>query len=123
MSEAQHVWRLTDEKINHLQVESIDNLIRRAKHAHYVNVYVRINGKDETYEADWLKHLHRGGHPSETRLALLEEVAALVYDAIDMMEDGPDDSDVAYAQARLAEAGRKAKEIRRLGSTSTAEHP
>ena len=58
-AKASAAWHLTDAKINSLQVESIDSLIRRAKAAHYVNVLVRINGKDEIYEADWLKHLHR----------------------------------------------------------------
>jgi hypothetical protein len=109
-----NVWRLTDEKINDLQVASIDRLLSRCSHAHYVNVYMRINGKDELVEADWLKHLHRGAYPSETRIALLEECAALVYDAVDMMEDGPDESDIAYAMARIVEAGQKAKAIRRL---------
>jgi hypothetical protein len=32
-------------------------MIDRAKHAHYCNVYLRINGKDELYEADWIKCL------------------------------------------------------------------
>ena len=58
-AKASSVWTLTDKNINSLQVESVDSLIRRAKAAHYVNVLVRINGKDEIYEADWLKHLHR----------------------------------------------------------------
>lgn len=44
-------------KLNDLQVDSIRRLIQRSKHAHYTNVYLRINGKDELYEADWLKHL------------------------------------------------------------------
>jgi hypothetical protein len=109
-----HVWRLTDESINSLQVEDIDKLIFRCRHAHYVNVMVRINGKDEVYEADWLKHMRRGEHPTETRLALLEECAALLWDAADMMNDGPDDSDIAFAQAKLAKAAEKARQIRRL---------
>ncbi len=66
-TKATHAWHLTDKHINSLQVESIDNLIRRAKAAHYVNVLVRINGKDEVYEADWLKHLHRTGGSGESR--------------------------------------------------------
>lgn len=50
-------FELTDENINDLQVESIRRLIERCKHAHYTNVYLRINGKDELFEADWLKHI------------------------------------------------------------------
>jgi hypothetical protein len=50
-------WKLTDEKINELQVDSINRLIQRCKAAHFVNVQVRINGRFEIFEADWLKHL------------------------------------------------------------------
>jgi len=50
-------WTLTDEKINDLQVATIERLIPRCKAAHFVNVRVRINGQWEEYEADWLKHL------------------------------------------------------------------
>lgn len=52
-------WQLTDERINDIQVDSIDRLIARAKNAHFVDVRVRINGKDELFQADWLKHLQR----------------------------------------------------------------
>jgi hypothetical protein len=51
------VWRLTDEKINDLQVDSIDRLIQRANAAHYVDVRVRINGEYEWFQADWIKHI------------------------------------------------------------------
>lgn len=60
-----HVWCLTNQKINDLQVASIDRLIDRCKAAHFVNVHVRINGKDEHYEADWLKHLKRVVEPTD----------------------------------------------------------
>lgn len=49
--------KLDDNKVNDLQVRSIKRLIERAKHAHYTNIYMRINGADELVEADWLKHL------------------------------------------------------------------
>lgn len=48
---------LTDEKINDLQIKSVQTLIDRAKRAHYVDVVIRINGKDEHYQADWIKHM------------------------------------------------------------------
>ena len=28
-----------------------------ARHANYVNTTVRINGRDEKFESDWIKHL------------------------------------------------------------------
>jgi hypothetical protein len=51
---------------------------------------------------------------SNHRLALLEKCAALLWDAQDMMNDGPDESDVAYAQGKFAEAVEVAREIHRL---------
>jgi len=50
---------LPEGTVNKLQANSIDRLIQTAKHAHYVNVVVRINGEDKVFEADWLKHLER----------------------------------------------------------------
>lgn len=50
-------WLITDENINSLQVDSIQRLIDRAKHAHMADIKLRINGQDEWYEADWLKHM------------------------------------------------------------------
>lgn len=52
-------WLLTDHNINELQVASVQRLIDRAKHAHHCDLVIRINGQDEHYEADWLKHLVR----------------------------------------------------------------
>lgn len=52
-------WRLTTEKINDLQIDSIKRLIPRCKAAHFVNVRVRINGTWEEYQADWIKHMVR----------------------------------------------------------------
>ena len=50
---------LTDKNINSLQVDSIQRLIDRLKHAHHTDIHVRINGHDEWFEADWLKHMVR----------------------------------------------------------------
>jgi len=50
-------WFLRKKKVNSLQADSIDALIHRCKHAHYVDVVVRVDGKDEHYQVDWLKHL------------------------------------------------------------------
>jgi hypothetical protein len=50
-------WNLSKKNINDLQQRSIDELVRRCKQAHFVNVRVRVNGEWEEFEADWLKHL------------------------------------------------------------------
>lgn len=50
-------WFLKWNAVNNLQSESIKQLMARAKHAHYIDVLVRIDGKDQHFEADWLKHL------------------------------------------------------------------
>ena len=43
-------------KINSMQLESMRRVIERSRHAHHTDVELRINGKDERHEADWLKH-------------------------------------------------------------------
>lgn len=50
-------WSLSKERINDLQQDSIVQLVKRCKQAHFVNVKVRINGQWEEYEADWIKDL------------------------------------------------------------------
>lgn len=52
-------WRLPAGKINRLQQAGIETLVTRCKQAHYVDIVVRINGKYEVYQADWLKHLEK----------------------------------------------------------------
>ena len=59
-------WLLTDKNINSLQVDSIQRLIDRLKHAHHTDLCVRINGQDEWFEADWLKHMVRVTPPQRT---------------------------------------------------------
>ena len=66
-------WLITDEKINSIQVNSIQRLIDRAKHAHMTDIKLRINGQDEWYEADWLKHLTRTTPPQRTWTGLTDE--------------------------------------------------
>ena len=61
-------WLITDEKINSLQVDSIQRLIDRAKRAHMTDIKLRINGQDEWFEADWLKHLTRTTPPQRKPL-------------------------------------------------------
>jgi len=50
-------WLLSRDKVNAPQAESIERLIKRAKGAHMIDVKVRINGHDEWFEADWIKHM------------------------------------------------------------------
>jgi hypothetical protein len=45
------------DKINRLQCESIERLVKRARHAHWTNIDMRINGQNEHFEADWIKHM------------------------------------------------------------------
>ena len=59
-------WLLTDKNINSLQVDSIQRLINRLNHAHHTDLCVRINGQDEWFEADWLKHLTRTTPPQRS---------------------------------------------------------
>jgi hypothetical protein len=59
-------WLLTDKNINSLQVDSIQRLINRLNHAHHTDLCVRINGQDEWFQADWLKHMVRATPPQRT---------------------------------------------------------
>lgn len=56
-------WSLTSERINDLQIVSIDRVIARAKQAHHLDICVRINGKNEWHQADWIKHIVRQPSP------------------------------------------------------------
>lgn len=54
---------------------------------------------------------------------LLVESAMDLLDAVDIMNDGPDESDEAMAQGRLQRAHDKAKEWRRLYKDTYSEYP
>lgn len=69
-------WLITDEKINSLQVDSIQRLVDRARHAHMTDIKLRINGQDEWHQADWLKHLTRTTPPQRTWQGLTDEEIA-----------------------------------------------
>jgi hypothetical protein len=66
-------WLLTDKNINSIQVDSIQRLINRLNHAHHTDIRVRINGQDEWFEADWLKHMVRVTPPQRTWVGLTDE--------------------------------------------------
>ncbi len=72
-------WLITDEMINSLQIDSIQRLIDRARRAHMTDIKLRINGQDEWYEADWLKHLKRAAPPQRNWQSLTdEEISELI---------------------------------------------
>jgi len=93
-------WLITDEKINSLQVGSIQRLIDRARHAHMTDIKLRINGQDEWFQADWLKHLTRTTPPQRTWVGLTDEALELLNDC------GDTDS---YKFARAIESKLKEK--------------
>ena len=49
--------KVTIDKINDLQVASIKETIKRCRQAHFTDIYIRINGKWEKLEGDWIKHM------------------------------------------------------------------
>ncbi len=51
------ILEIPDDKLTDAQRRWLRRLLDRAKRAHYANVTIRLNGKDETFEADWVKHL------------------------------------------------------------------
>lgn len=53
---AESGWLLPRSAVNELQVASIERLIDHARRARWVNAVVRKDGKETTYEADWIKH-------------------------------------------------------------------
>ena len=71
-------WLLTDKNINSLQVDSIQRLIDRLKHAHHTDLCVRINGQDEWFQADWLKHMVRASPPQRTWVGLTDDEIVLI---------------------------------------------
>ena len=74
-------WLLMDKNINALQVESIQRLIDRLKHALHTDLCVRINGKDEWFEADWLKHMVRVTPPQRKPLTK-EQIEPMAIDVL-----------------------------------------
>ena len=73
-------WLLTDKNINSLQVDSIQRLIDRLKHAHHTDIHVRINGHDEWFEADWLKHMVRVTPPQPEQNPMSDEMLQAITD-------------------------------------------
>ena len=95
-------WLITDEKINSLQVDSIQRLIDRARHAHMTDIKLRINGQDEWFQADWLKHLTRTTPPQRTWVGLTDE-------EIDPDAEKSDNYAAFHGGVRFAQAKLKEK--------------
>ena len=73
-------WLITDESINSLQVASIQRVIDRLKYAHHTDLCLRINGQDERFEADWVKHLQRAATPPKRQPLTDAQIWQLVND-------------------------------------------
>ncbi len=93
-------WLLTEKNINSLQVDSIQLLINRLKHAHHTDLCVRINGQDEWFQADWLKHMVRATPPQRTWIGLTEQERNDIEDYCEMMIGKPAFDDI---EAKLKE--------------------
>jgi len=99
-------WLLNDKNINSIQVNSIHRLIERLKHAHHTDLCVRINGQDEWFQADWLKHMVRATPPQRKPLTD-EEIFALENSIPDEVVS---DRDWCIHFARAIEAAHGIKE-------------
>jgi hypothetical protein len=103
-------WMLTDKNINSIQVDSIQRLIDRQKHAHHTDLCARINGQDEWFEADWLKHMVRVTPPAQTQRTWVgltdEEIIDVIHPLV--MAEMPDQA-TDYEIAKAIEA--KLKEL------------
>ena len=91
-------WLITDENINSIQIASIQRLIDRARHAHMADLKLRINGEDEWYELDWLKHLTRATPPQRTWVGLDWNEMPEIY-----MNDKAFEHGAQWAEAKLKE--------------------
>lgn len=48
---------IDDRHLNEPMKKGMKKTISAAKHAHFTNVKIRINGEWREYEADWIKHI------------------------------------------------------------------
>jgi len=66
----------------YVQVDSIQRLINRLNHAHHTDLCVRINGQDEWFQADWLKHMVIATPPQRTWVGLTNQERSECWDTI-----------------------------------------
>jgi hypothetical protein len=96
-------WLLTDKNINSLQVDSIQRLINRLNHAHHTDLCVRINGQDEWFEADWLKHMVRVTPPAQTQRTWVGLTDEEVKDIVWNLPYEPSQEHIRAIEAKLKE--------------------
>jgi hypothetical protein len=84
----QEGWFLPREAVNGIQAESIDRTIARAKHALYTDIGMRINGQNEHFQADWIKHMRREPLSVAADLhSALQHTTFLLHSACLVLED------------------------------------
>lgn len=70
---------IDDNAINALVRNGMKKTIELAKHAHYTDVEIRVEGQNKRYEADWIKHLQvcepSGRRAQDIDIAVLAEMA------------------------------------------------
>jgi hypothetical protein len=103
-------WLLTDKNINSLQVDSIQRLINRLNHAHHTDLCVRINGQDEWFQADWLKHMVIATPPQRKPLSFNEITAIEEKVYMQTTHKGKPAFEYANALIRAIEAAHGIKE-------------
>ena len=96
-------WLLTEKNINSLQVDSIQRLISRLNHAHHTDLCVRINGQDEWFEADWLKHMVRVTPPAQTQRTWVGLTDEEVKDIVWNLPYEPSQEHIRAIEAKLRE--------------------
>ena len=92
-------WLIADEKINSLQLNSIQRLVDRARHAHMTDIKLRISGQDEFHQADWLKHLTRTTPQQRTWVGLTRDEQSFVYSNLHNATSREDSFWVDFANA------------------------
>ena len=94
-------WFLPFSRINDLQQRSLDRIVAKAKQSHFTNVVHRLNGKDVTEEADWIKHMDLVNIPSLDTVKDATLSGAEIDDLIALVECGPlEDGDVPSKSGR-----------------------
>ena len=79
---------ITDDNINHLQVNTIRKTVEYLKHAHYTNLHIRINGQNKVLEADWIKHMQLVAPPPPAEPSVpVSVIEALIQEYDDGAED------------------------------------
>lgn len=54
-------FEFDEARVGEEHLEKILRMIERLKHAHYTTLLIRINGRDERFDGDWIKYLRPVG--------------------------------------------------------------